>query len=246
MDRRDFLKASLAWSAALTAGRALGFGDASRLVFAQLRHGGNFQPREHALRHLAFELGDRTSLQVSAQPVLLAADDAELFYHPFAYLAGEGAFPPLSDREVRALRRFLVYGGFLLCDSADGGDAFDASVRREIGRALPEAPFARVPDAHVLYKTFYLLDHQGGRQIVRPYLEAAQVGNRLAVVYSRNDLGGAWARDDRGEWEYEVAGGGESQRETAFRLGVNLAMYATCLDYKDDQVHLPIILRRRR
>ena len=29
-------------------------------------------------------------------------------------------------------------------------------------------------------------------------------------------------------------------------MGVNLAMYATCLDYKDDQVHLPFILKRRR
>ena len=98
----------------------------------------------------------------------------------------------------------------------------------------------------MLYKTFYLLDHQGGRQIVQPYLEGAPVGNRLAVIYSQNDLGGAWSRDDRGQWELDVVPGGEAQRETAFRLGVNLAMYATCLDYKDDQVHLPFILKRRR
>ncbi len=246
MDRRGFLKTSLALPMLAAAGRALGFGTASRLVFAQLRHGGDFQPREHALRHLAFELEGRTSLQVDPQTALLSADDPQLFYHPFAYLAGQGAFPPLTDREVRALRRFLVYGGFLLCDSADGGEPFDSSLRRELGRALPEAPLARVPAEHVLYKTFYLLDHQGGRQIVKPYLEAAAVGNRLAVVYSQNDLGGAWARDDRGEWEYDVVPGGEAQRETAFRMGVNLAMYATCLDYKDDQVHLPIIMRRRR
>ena len=31
----------------------------------------------------------------------------------------------------------------------------------------------------------------------------------------------------------------------AIRLGVNLAMYALCLDYKDDQVHAPFIMRRR-
>jgi hypothetical protein len=72
------------------------------------------------------------------------------------------------------------------------------------------------------------------------------LGGRLAAVYSRNDLGGAWSRDDRGDWEFEVVPGGEEQREVAFRLGINLAMYATCLDYKDDQVHLPFILKRRR
>ena len=201
MDRREFLKHSLALPALLGAGRALAFGDTSKLVFGQLRHGGVFQPREHALRRLCFELMDRTSIEAVPQPVLLEADDPETFNHPFLYLAGEGAFPPLTEKEVHTLRRFLLYGGFLLCDSADGSEGFDASVRRDVGRALPEAPFARIPYDHVLYKTFYLLDHQGGRQIVKPYLEGAQVGSRLAVVYSQNDLGGAWSRDDRGEWE---------------------------------------------
>ena len=40
--------------------------------------------------------------------------------------------------------------------------------------------------------------------------------------------------------------GGERQREMAFRLGINLAMYALCLDYKADQVHVPFILKKRR
>ncbi|MHB1843895.1 MAG: DUF4159 domain-containing protein [Deltaproteobacteria bacterium] len=243
MTRRELFSL---FAAALASRRALAFGDSAKLVFAQLRHGGRYAPREHALRRLCWEIEERTSIETEPQAVFLSADDPELFYHPFLYLAGEGPFPALSEAQSRALRRFLVYGGFVLCDSADGGAGFDESIRREIGRALPDAPLARVPDGHVLYKSFYLLDHQGGRQIVKPYLEGAQVGSRLAVVYSQNDLGGAWARDDRGEWELDVVPGGEAQRETAFRLGVNLAMYATCLDYKDDQVHLPFILRRRQ
>lgn len=251
MRRRLFLRALGLAPFALGATRAWAFGDSAKLVFGQLRHGGDFQPRPHALRRLSFELTDRTSLEVLPQPDLLEADDPAIFYHPFLYLAGKGAFPPLSDRQSGALHRFLTYGGFLLIDSADGEAApgiggFDGSVRRELARALPEAPLTRVPPGHVLYKSFYLIDHQGGRRIVKPYLEGVPLGGRLAVVYSQNDLGGAWSRDDRGEWEYDIAPGGEAQRELAFRLGVNLAMYATCLDYKDDQVHLPFILKRRR
>ena len=68
---------------------------------------------------------------------------------------------------------------------------------------------------------------------------------RLVIVYSQNDLAGAWARDNFGQWEHEVYPGGDGQREMAFRLGINLAMYALCLDYKTDQVHVPFILRRR-
>ena len=54
-----------------------------------------------------------------------------------------------------------------------------------------------------------------------------------------------WARDNLGTWRYPIAPGGEHQRELAIRLGVNVVMYALCLDYKDDQVHAPFIMRRR-
>ena len=74
-----------------------------------------------------------------------------------------------------------------------------------------------------------------------------QDGNlaRLAVILSLNDLAGAVARDEFGEWEYDVGPGGEGAREMTFRLGLNVVMYALCLDYKEDQVHIPFILQRR-
>ena len=64
-------------------------------------------------------------------------------------------------------------------------------------------------------------------------------------MYSRHDLGGAWARDNLGNYLHPTVPGGNTQREMAYRLGVNLVMYALCLDYKDDQVHSPFIMRRR-
>jgi hypothetical protein len=247
MTRRDLLQRILwATPVLLWSTRGLAFGDSSKLVFGQLRHGGRWDPRPHALRRLAFEIMDRTSIEAVPQAHPLDADDPQIFHYPFLYLASEGPLPSFSDKQVTTLRRHLTYGGFLLADAADGSDAFDRTLREQLGRVLPGALLQRVPQGHVLYKSFYLIDHAGGRQIVAPYLEAVSLQGRLAVVYSRNDLGGAWARDDRGDWEFEVVPGGENQRETAFRLGVNLAMYATCLDYKDDQVHLPFILKRRR
>jgi hypothetical protein len=104
----------------------------------------------------------------------------------------------------------------------------------------------RLPPEHVVFKSYYLLDRHGGRLLVRPFLEAVMVQGRAAVVYSQNDLAGAWSRDEHGDWEYEVTPGGESQREVAIRTGINLAMYALCLDYKEDAVHLPFIMKRRR
>jgi Domain of unknown function (DUF4159) len=63
-------------------------------------------------------------------------------------------------------------------------------------------------------------------------------------VYVQSDLGGALERDDVGNYTLDVVPGGARQREMAQRLAVNLVMYALCLDYKDDQVHAPFIMRR--
>jgi hypothetical protein len=248
MSRRAFLRRLAgATAAAALPSWAAALPDASKLAVAQVQHGGNWNPRPSALRRLAWELARRTSIETAAEPALARLDRPGLHRSPMLYLAGLGAFPPFSEAERGALRRFLQYGGFLLVDAADGaeGGGFDASARRELSRVLPAAPLAPVPREHVLYKSFYLLDRQGGRVLVKPWLEGQVLDGRLAVVYSQNDLGGAWARSELGDWEYPCTPGGEPQRETALRLGVNLAMYALCTDYKDDAVHLPFILRRR-
>ncbi len=248
MRRRDFLKLALAGAtgAALPlAGRATS--DASLLVLGHLQHGGRWNPRPTALRRLHWELAQRTSIETGADAVPVRLGAPGLHRSPMLYLSGDGVLPPFAEGERVALRRHLQYGGFLLVDSADGSDGsgFDLSVRGELAKLLPTSPLVRVAREHVVYKSFYLLDHQGGRLAVKPWLEAQVLDGRVAVLYSQNDLGGAWARGPLGDWDYACTPGGEAQRETAFRLGVNIAMYALCTDYKDDAVHLPFILRRR-
>jgi len=249
MERRDFLRlAALGALGALWPRRALAFGDSSKFIPAVARHGGTWDTRAHGLRRLCWEVSSRTSVEVYPEARPLDLTDRSLFKYPFLYFGGEGAFPPLSDDEVAGLRRWLNWGGFMLADSNDGsnGDGFDASLRRELARVLPGSPLTRLPADHVVFKSFYLLDRFGGRLLVRPFLEAATVGKRVAVVYSQNDLGGAWSRDEHGDWEFEVSPGGEGQREIAIRTGVNLVFYAMCLDYKEDAVHVPYIMKRRR
>ncbi|RMG16416.1 MAG: DUF4159 domain-containing protein [Deltaproteobacteria bacterium] len=244
--RRAVLRAGLAGLLGLALPwRARAFGETSQLVFAVVDHPGDPNPRPTALRRLAWEVVKRTSIEAKLESRLLSLSDPQIFYHPLLVLAGRDAFPPFDERSVASLRRHLTYGGLLFVDSAEGdlGSPFDQSVRRLLERALPGAKVEPVPRKHVLYKSFYLLDEPSGRVLRRPYLSSVVLDDRLAVVYSHNDLMGAWARDDLGMWEYDVD---PRQREMAFRLGVNLVMYAMCLDYKDDQVHLPFILKRRK
>jgi hypothetical protein len=154
--------------------------------------------------------------------------------------------PP--EAEIARLRRHITYGGFLLIDSSEGraGGGFDESVRQLLAQMLPGELPTRIPDEHVLWKSFYVLHGAPGRILAAPYMEGVERDRRLAVVYTQNDLGGALARDGFGRWEHEVIPGGEAQREEAFRLGVNLVMYSLCLDYKTEQAHIDYILRTRR
>lgn len=200
------------------------------------------------LRRLAFELQRRTSVEVQLEARALALDSPRLFEHPFLYWSGEGDFAPLSAAEREGLRRYLTFGGFLFADASDGSDGagFDAAIRRELARVLPKTPLTALPSSHVIFKSFFLLDSAPGRFLHKPNVEACLINKRAAVVYSQNDVLGALSRDVSGTWEFEPAPGGQRQREVATRLAINLAMYALCLDYKDDAVHLPVIMNRRR
>lgn len=246
---RTALTLSLALVAAAAApGTTRALGEASLFDARSIEYtGGNPHPRESAPRRLAWEVRKRTSIDTSLEPTSARLDDPTIFETPFLYWSGDAAFPALSDAEVQGLQRFVSFGGFVIIDdaSAPGDDGFDGSIRRELSRALPTDPLSELGNDHVLYRSFYLLERPEGRVLGPDHVEAIVTSERLAVVYSRHDLGGAWARDNLGNWEHPVEPGGDDQRERAIRLGVNLVMYAMCLDYKDDQVHAPFIMRRR-
>jgi len=246
LSRRDFLRLlSAAGASALIPRGAWALGPSSKLVFGLLDYGPGSDPRPTALRRLAWEVVKRTSVEAELEAQHLSVDAPELFLRPFLVLAGAGALPPLSPAHAARLRTHLTYGGTLLIDSSEGGPGspFDQSARAWAAQILPKAPLQNLPRKHVLYKSFYLLDEPSGRARRSPYLEGAELDGRFAIIYSQNDLLGAWARDDLGMWEHEVD---PRRRELAFRLGVNLVMYSMCGDYKDDQVHLPFIRKRRR
>jgi hypothetical protein len=249
MRRRDFLAGALAAAALPRLARAIGPG--SKFRIAQLIvPGGNWNPRPNALKRLQWQIDLKTSIDTSRDPLQVRPDSERLHLSPFLYLAGDRAFAPLGLREIERLRRFVTFGGFLLIDNAEGraGGPFEDSARKLVADLFPSphSGLESLPPDHVVYKSFFLVDSPAGRVAASPRLEAVFHDKRAAVVYSANDLGGAWDRDDFGNWAHQVYPGGETQREMAFRLGINLAMYALCLDYKTDQVHVPFILKRRR
>lgn len=252
VSRRQFLACATIASVAsvVRLPRAWGIGAHSRFRIGHLQLGASANVRENALKRLAWEIEKRTAVTVALEPVAVTLTSASLAQTPFVFLTGDREFELPNEAQLAALRRFLTFGGFLFIDSAQpgSGTSYDAAVRRLVDALYP-APakgLALLPQDHVIYKSFYLLDRPYGRVITAPALEAVVKDNRVTVVYVANDAAGAWMRDDLGNYLLPCEPGGERQRELAFRLGVNVVMYALCLDYKTDQVHVPYILKRRR
>jgi hypothetical protein len=248
--RRHFLSLALktAVGLAFSGVRASWAASFPQFFFAQIQYrGGEWDPNPQYSKPMVEELELRTSIRAFPQRRVTTVADPDLFFYPFLFMAGKYEFEPFTAEEQQILRRFLMYGGFLLADDAMGakGFGFDRSLRREMERIFPHHPLRRLPPDHSVYQSFYLMDSIGGRQKVNPFLEGITVDNWTPVIYSQNDLSGAWAKDRYGKWVNECAPGGELQRLAAFKAGINIVVYSLTSDYKKDVIHHPFIKRRQ-
>jgi hypothetical protein len=223
--------------------------DFNRFRVAQVVVGDRPAARPTAALVLGQEVRFRTAVDVKLDRVVVPLGSRAVFDYPFLLWVGDGAFPDLSPAELETLRSFLAAGGFILVDNAGEGAAmaaFDRQFRSQLRRAFPARSLEPVASNHVLMRAFYRVTQVAGRRAARPVIEGLALEHRLALLYSMNDLSGAWSRDGFGNWEFEAVPGGPAQRESAVRLGVNAVLYALLLDYKDEQAHVEYLLKRRR
>ncbi len=219
-----------------------------QFFFTQIRYrGGEWDPNSQFVEAMIEELELRTSIDALKERRITTLSDPGLFFCPLLYMAGKYAFEPLTFREREMLRRYITFGGFLFVEDTMGakGFGFDQAFRKEIKEIIPNHELKRLPMDHPLFQAFYLIGNIGGRQKVNPYLEGITIDNWTPVIYSQNDLSGAWTRDKFGKWIHECVPGGEAQRSFAFKLGINIIVYSLTSDYKKDLVHHPFIKRRQ-
>jgi hypothetical protein len=125
------------------------------------------------------------------------------------------------------LQRYLKAGGMLLADACCGRMAFDMAFRREIAKALPESKLKRIPPDDPLYHCHYDVNQVDYTPRVRedfgslntPALEGISIDNRLAVVYSKFDLGNGWEQFPHA-YSYGL------KDEPALQIGTNVVVYA--------------------
>jgi hypothetical protein len=219
-----------------------------RFVWTQLQLGSSWDPYPDAPERATALLQETTSAKVTLKRRVLTLDDPLLFSSPFIYLAGSEAPAELSEEQRRRLRQYLTAGGFLWIEDSTGGPrgSFDAWVRRLLPSLLLEAELRPLPADHVIGRTFFLLRGPAGRVRVQGALEGASWNGKLSLLYTRDDVLGAWSIDALGRPLRACAPGGESQREAARRETLNILMYTMTGSYKADAVHQAAILDKLR
>lgn len=218
------------------------------------------------LTGLSQMLAQRTTVEPETpMAVDLEVDDLALFsiiYWPIS----EDQPAPSAGAYLR-LNRYLRAGGMIVFDTRDGDIAgFGAATPegkrlQSIAAPLDIPPLEPIPQDHVLTRSFYLLQDFPGRYAgtqvwveSAPDAEAAAEGMPFRqlndgvtpIVLGGNDWAAAWAVDENGAPMFPVGRGmgGDRQRETAFRFGINLVMHVLTGNYKSDQVHVPALLER--
>lgn len=195
-------------------------------VFAQLIHGGDWDPDPSAVHNLLKHARDNSTLEVKFKRQNVQLKDPEAATYPLLYMTGHHEFV-FSDDEVARLQRYLQAGGMLLADACCGRTAFDLAFRQQIARVFPEQRLERVAADHPVYHCLYQITSVSYTPRVRedfgpqnaPPLEGISLDGRLAVVYSRFDLGNGWEQFPH-PYSYGV------KDEDALKLGTNVIVYA--------------------
>lgn len=182
--------------------------------------GGDWYNDPSAIPNLCREVNRRTEVKANEEQKIISVSDKELFDSPFIFLTGHGNIK-FTDEEVVRLRRWLESGGFLYVDDDYG---MDPSFRREMKRIFPKKELVELPFDHEIYHIFYKFP-QGLPKIHKHEGKPPQgfgifCGGRLAVFYTfETNISDGWA-------DPEIHNDPPQKREDAFKMGINIILYA--------------------
>jgi hypothetical protein len=214
------------------------------------------------LTGLSRKLKERTAIE-PGDPIGVNVHRDELVFFPLLYWPVRPDAKPLPNATLAKVDAYMKQGGMIVFDTQNFQMPLDA---QEKGRSTALATLLGkldlprlepIPNNHILTRSFYLLREfpgrwDGGTLWVEARRTSDNSGEKRAlkadgvssVLITSNNFAGAWALNKNGQSVYATVPGGEVQRETAFRVGVNIVMYALTGNYKADQVHVPALLER--
>lgn len=195
-------------------------------VFAQLIHEGDWDPDPSAVHNLLKHARDNSTLEVKFKRENVQLKDPKAATYPLLYMTGHREFV-WSQEEAGRLQRYLKAGGILLADACCGRMNFDMAFRRELAKVFADQQLEKIPLDHPIYHCHYDVTTVDYTPRVRedfgpfdaPELEGITLDGRLAVVYSKFDLGNGWEQFPHA-YSYGL------RDESALKIGTNVIVYA--------------------
>ncbi len=191
--------------------------------------------------NMSFRLQQLTALKVDPDGEVFTLTDAKLSHYPFIYIIEPGEMT-LSDEEVKALRKYLLTGGFLMVDDF-WGEAEWRNFEREFKRVFPSREIVELPLGHEVFQCVFPLKEkpqvpnprtamQGApygitwerRDAEKPHYRGVydDHGRLMTVICHNTDLGDGWEEESRaGEWYFK-----EFSEPKAYPMGINIIFYA--------------------
>ncbi len=176
-----------------------------------------------------------THVRAVEQPVNLD-DGGDVFYWPFM-IVGLASPWQLTDDQAANLRKYLLRGGFLFCDSFFGSRDW-VVFKESLQRVFPDRPIIDVSDDHPIFHTVFDLPNMKSVQIPNwnslraggpGYISDGAVprwrgvddddGRLMMLVAFNNDVADGWQWADDARYPSDEA-------NLSLRLGVNVAIYA--------------------
>ena len=151
-------------------------------------------------------------------------DDPELFRHPIAYISEPG-FWTMDENEARAVREYVLKGGFLIFDDFEGRQI--ENLLFQLNRVLPEYEPIEIGPDHTIFDTFFEMDEiyfpHPMVNVIPNYFglfEGNDPNNRMvAIINHDNDIAEYWEWSDSGWLPMDIT-------NEAYKLGVNYLVYA--------------------
>ncbi len=200
------------------------------VLFAKLKWSDDneWNPDRHDCRNLVAAIGDDLGEPVSWQVVDLDAPVEAWLQAPILYLQGH-EFPKLNKAYRNKLRRFVEAGGFIFAEACCSRPRFRKGFERFIQQTFPQYALRELESTHPVWHALHRL--KPGRWP----LFGLDSGCRTSIIFSPRDLSCLWEQADVPKLSNK-----------AFRLGANIAAYATGREPLRDKLAEVTLPKRRR
>ena len=188
---------------------------------AVLHYGGgvDWYSNPTALPNLIRYCNERLRTTLATKPEVVRPLDQRLYEYPLVHMTGHGNVF-FTEEEAKALRDYLLSGGFLHIDDNYGMDEF---IRRELAKIFPDKQLAELPASHPIFQGPFAFPnglpkiHEHDRQ--RPQAFGISDQGRLLLLYTyESDLGDGWE-------DPQVHNDPQDVRAKALQMGANIVHY---------------------